>query len=234
MQGWDSVVLEADVELGGQDQTFNLLMGRDLMRGEGMEPQVCLTMPLLVGLDGVNKMSKSLGNAIGVTDEPDAMFGKAMSIPDELMRNYFELATQMPEERIYELLAEGTHPRDAKAALAAQIVRQFWGDDAAKAASDAFDAKFKEDKIPDDIPEYDIPAAELKDGRIWAVKLLLGPKLATSSSDARRKIAQGAVTLFADGVTAEKLDDPGADVPVIDGMILKVGKKKDYIRIRVK
>ncbi len=234
MQGWDSVVIESDVELGGRDQTFNLLVGRDLMRGEGLEPQVCITMPLLVGLDGTNKMSKSLGNAIGVIEAADMMYGKAMSIPDELMRNYFELATDMPEERIKDLLADGVHPREAKAALAAEIVRQFYNDEAAQGAARIFDAKFREDKIPDDIPEFDVAPSDLKDGNIWVVKLLTGPGLASSSSEARRKISQGALTIYPDGETPEKCTDPKADVPVRDGMILKVGKKKDFVRIRLR
>jgi tyrosyl-tRNA synthetase len=234
MQGWDSVMIEADVEIGGQDQTFNLLVGRDLMRAEGKEPQVCLTLPLLVGLDGVKKMSKSLGNYIGVTEPPDVIYGKAMSIPDALMRNYFELGTQMPEEKIDEFLSAGVHPREAKAALAAEIVRQFWGEKAAADAAKAFDSKFRDDAIPAEMPEHFVSRSELKQGKIWIVKLLADLGMASSNSDARRKVAQGAVTLYRDGRTAEKMDDPDADIDVQDGMVLKVGKKKEYVRIRLR
>ena len=233
MQGWDSVEIDADVEIGGQDQTFNLLVGRDLMKAAGKEPQVCLTLPLLVGLDGVNKMSKSLGNYIGVTEPPNVMYGKAMSIPDGLMRNYFELATLIPAERISELLADNTHPRDAKAALAAQIVREFWSEAAAREAAGNFDAKFREDRIPADMPEHTVSPSELKDGKVWIVKLITDIGMASSNSDARRKISQGALTIYKDGKTAEKLTDPGTDLEVSDGMIFKVGKKKEFVRIRL-
>ena len=234
MQGWDSAMIDADVEIGGQDQTFNLLIGRDLMRAEGKEPQVCVTLPLLVGLDGVNKMSKSLDNYIGVAEPPDTAYGKAMSIPDRLMRDYFELATELPEDRIGEFLSKDTHPRAAKAALAAEIVRQFWGKKEAEEAAAGFSAKFREDKMPSEMPEHVVPFSSLKDGKVWIVKLLADIGMASSNSDARRKISQGAVTLFRDGKTAEKLDNPDTDVEVLDGMVLKVGKKKEYVRIRLR
>lgn len=232
MQGWDSVMIKADVELGGQDQTFNLLVGRDLMRDEGMEPQICITLPLLVGLDGVNKMSKSLGNYIGVTEEPDSMFGKAMSIPDELMRNYFELATAIPMEEITALLA--SHPRQAKARLASEIVRQFRGEEAARAAAQAFDEKFSENKMPDEMPEHVLEAGDLKNGRVWLVKLLVDLGFAASNGEARRKIEQGAVTIFDGAGEGKKITDPSADIEVRDGMILRVGKKKEYVRLRLR
>jgi tyrosyl-tRNA synthetase len=232
MQGCDSVMVKADIELGGQDQTFNLLVGRDLMREEGLEPQICITMPLLAGLDGVNKMSKSLGNYIGVTDPPEMMFGKAMSIPDHLMRNYFELATTLPMEEIAKLLKPEAHPRAAKARLAGEIVRQFWGDKAARAAEKAFDEKFRERKTPDEMPEHFIPAASLKDGKVWLTRLLVELGFAPSNSEARRKITQGAVTVFTDANEGKKFTDE--NLPVKDGMILRIGKKKEHVRLRLK
>ena len=232
MQGWDSVMVNADIELGGQDQTFNLLVGRDLMREQGLEPQICLTMPLLVGLDGANKMSKSLGNYIGVTDPPDMMFGKAMSIPDSLMRNYFELATTLPMEEIAELLKPGTHPRAAKARLAGEIVRQFWDDQAARAAEKAFDETFREHKTPDEMPEHFISAASLTDGKVWLTKLLVEMGFAPSNSEARRKISQGAVTVITDRDEARKFTEE--NLPVKDGMVLRIGKKKEHVRLRLK
>ena len=234
MQGWDSVVTKADVELGGRDQTFNLLLGRDLMRDEGMEPQICITMPLLVGLDGVNKMSKSLGNYIGVTEEPEVMYGKTMSIPDELIRDYFELATMLPLEEIADLLRGGTHPREAKARLAAEIVRQFWGEGAAASAAKAFDEKFREDRMPDDMPEHIFTPSDLKDGKIWLVRLLVQLGFASSNGEARRKIEQGAVTLFDRSEEGRKLTDPGLDLEIKDGMVLRIGKKKEYVRLKLK
>ena len=233
MQGWDSVMIKADVEIGGQDQTFNLLVGRDLMREGGMEPQVCITLPLLVGLDGVNKMSKSLGNYIGVTEDANTMYGKAMSIPDELMRNYFELATAIPLEEIRDVLRPGVHPREAKARLAGEIVRRFWSDEAARDAADTFDRKFREDRIPLEMPEHILTSADLKDGKAWIVKLLVDLGFASSNGEARRKIIQGAVILFDQSGEGKKVTDPSLDLEVRDGMVLRVGKKKEYVRLKL-
>lgn len=232
MQGWDSVMINADIELGGQDQTFNLLVGRDLMRDRGMEAQICITLPLLVGLDGINKMSKSLGNYIGVTEEPDMMFGKAMSIPDNLMRNYFELATTIPMDEVNALLAPGAHPQAAKARLASEIVRQFWGPEAAEAAARSFDEKFRDHKIPDEMPEDAVNRADLKDGKIWLTRLLVELGFAASNAEARRKIQQGAVTLYGGQHNGEKFTEE--NLPVEDGMVLRIGKKKEHIRLRLK
>lgn len=232
MQGWDSVMIEADIELGGQDQTFNLLVGRDLMREKGREAQICVTLPLLVGLDGVNKMSKSLGNYIGVTDEPKMMFGKAMSIPDNLMRNYFELATGLPLEEIDKMLRAETHPRAAKARLAGEIVRGFWGEEAARAASKAFDEKFREHKMPDEMREHRLAPESLRDGKVWLVKLLVDLGFAPSNSEARRKISQGAVTVYSGSEEGTKFTEE--NLAVNDGMVLRVGKKKEHVRLRLK
>ena len=158
MQAYDSVVIKADVELGGSDQLFNLLAGRELMEKMGMEPQVCLTLPLLEGTDGVQKMSKSYGNYIGVTDEPADMFGKVMSIPDELMVKYYRLASTVPVDEIDEiergLAADELHPNKVKRALARNLVQAYYDAEQAAAAEAQFDLVFKQHEIPDDIPEY--------------------------------------------------------------------------------
>ncbi len=172
MQAYDSVMVRSDVELGGTDQIFNILLGRDLQRQVGMEPQVAVTNPLLEGLDGVQKMSKSKGNYIGISEPPETIFGKAMSIPDELMQKYFVLATDLPLERIDELLSDATHPRDAKATLAAAIVERYYDRPAAARAREGFDTVFRAGGLPDDMPELAVPAAELTDGSIWIVQLL--------------------------------------------------------------
>jgi tyrosyl-tRNA synthetase len=232
MQGWDSVMVKADIELGGQDQTFNLLVGRDLMREEALEPQICITLPLLLGLDGINKMSKSLGNYIGVTDPPEIMFGKAMSIPDSLMRNYYELATTLPMEEIEALLKPDAHPRAAKARLALEISRQFWGDEAAHAAQKAFDQKFRERKVPQEMPEHFLAPSDLKDGTVSLPRLLVQLGFAPSNAEARRKITQGAVTVYTASDDGVKFTEE--NLPVKDGMALRIGKKKEYVRLRLK
>ena len=186
MQGWDSVELRADVELGGTDQLFNLIRGRDFQREEGQEPQIVLTTPLIEGLDG-RKMSKSYGNAIGLTEPPDEVFGKTMSLADDRMRLWFELLTRVPEPEIESLL--GGHPREAKARLAAELVTFLHGPDAAHDARAAFDRQFREKQLPDDIPE------RVYEGS-WPVPLFVLVRdvgLASSSSDGRRKIQGGGV-----------------------------------------
>jgi len=222
MQGRDSIEVRADVELGGTDQTFNLLVGRKLMADAGLEPQVCITTPILPGLDGTEKMSKSLGNHIGVTDPPsgpDGMFGKIMSIPDALMRDYFVLLTDLPLDQVDALLAG--HPRDAKAKLAAEIVASYHSPDAARAAAEDFDRVFRQGKTPTDVPDCDVPPADIQGGRVWIVQLVAGAGLAASNSEARRLIAQGAVSL--DG---EKITDVDAHVRIATGQILRVGKRR--------
>ncbi len=216
LQAYDSVALKADVELGGSDQKFNLLMGRPLQERYGQEPQVVLTMPLLEGTDGVQKMSKSLGNAIGVTEPPEQMYGKVMSIPDALMFRYYELLTDE------DLAAVKTmHPMEAKQKLAALLVRQFHGEPAARAAQEHFNQVFRKRETPEKIKEFQIPAPLVKGGKLSLIDLLAESKLAPSRAEAKRLIQQGAVDL--DG---QRLTDPQAAVAVKSGSILKVGKRR--------
>ena len=224
-QGYDSVVLEADVEMGGTDQKFNILMGRDLQRAYGQEPQVTLLMPLLVGIDGVEKMSKSLGNYVGICEPPSEMYAKLMSIPDELMSTYFELATNVPLDEIRTLetqLASGNlHPKAAKQRLAREIVTIYHNTDAAHAAEAEFDRVHRDRQLPDDLPEVVIPAASLTDGRIWIAHLMQQAGFAKSSSDARRLVQQGGVRLDGDRIT-----DPALEVSLQGETILQVGKRR--------
>ncbi|MGI9950993.1 tyrosine--tRNA ligase [Moorellaceae bacterium AZ2] len=225
MQGYDSVVLKADVELGGTDQKFNLLMGRHLQREYGQEPQVALMMPILVGLDGVQKMSKSLGNYIGINEPPAEMYGKVMSLPDELMLTYFELVTPLSLEEVAAVrrgLSRGTlHPRDAKMYLAREIVKFYHGGEAAYQAEAEFRKVFQEKDIPADMPE--IVVAE---DCVWLPRLLVRAGLAPSTSEARRLIVQGAVKVGGTRVT-----DPEAEISIPAGMVLQVGKRK-FARLR--
>ncbi|NLG86636.1 MAG: tyrosine--tRNA ligase [Firmicutes bacterium] len=226
MQGYDSVALKADVELGGTDQKFNLLMGRQLQRDFGLEPQICLMLPILEGLDGNQKMSKSLGNYIGIDEPPAEMYGKTMAIPDDLMLKYYELVTDVPMAEIRSIksgLEKGTiHPRDAKMRLAREIVTLYHGQEAALEAEEAFKAVFQQGDIPDDVPEFSL-APELLDenGHIWIVRLLTSLELCASSSEARRLIRQGAVSI--DNV---KQKDPEALVKPHAGLLVRVGKRR--------
>jgi len=221
MQAYDSVVIEADIELGGTDQTFNCLAGRDGMRAAGLEPQIVLTMPLLVGLDGTEKMSKSKGNYVAVTDGAGEMFGKLMSIPDGLMENYFTLLTAMPASEIAETL-RSTHPREAKEMLALQIVGQYGGPKAAKEAAAEFRRVFSEKERPTDIPAVAIARAELDaERRMGLARLVVAAGFATSNSEAMRLIQQGGVR-----IDDQVISDPKATVEVRPGAILKVGKRR--------
>jgi tyrosyl-tRNA synthetase len=223
MQGYDSVMVESDVELGGTDQTFNNLVGRDIQRAYGQPPQIVITMPILVGLDGKEKMSKSKGNYIGVTDQPNDMFGKVMSISDDMMENYFTLLTDLPTDKIDELVnPDKTHPKDAKILLGKTIVAQFYNEAATQAAAAEFDKIFAQGQLPDEIPEIDIPAEP-----VVASKLLLYCKLVSSGGDAKRMIKQSAAS-----INGEKLTDPNAEITPEDGMILRVGKRK-FARLKV-
>jgi tyrosyl-tRNA synthetase len=204
LQGYDSVALEADVELGGTDQKFNLLVGRELMREAGQEAQVIMTLPILEGLDGVQKMSKSLGNYIGIDESPQTMFGKAMSIPDTLVVRYMELATGIPLEEIRttatDLTSGRVNPRDAKMRLAAALVSQYHSDEAAAEAGRWFRETFSEHHFPEDAPTFHPPREMLSaDGTIGIVPLLTASGAAPSNSEAARLIRQGGVKL--DGVT---------------------------------
>jgi tyrosyl-tRNA synthetase len=218
MQGYDSVMVKSDVELGGTDQTFNNLAGRDIQRFFGQMPQVVITTPILVGLDGKEKMSKSKGNYIGVTDEPNDMFGKVMSISDDMMENYFTLLTNLPTEKIAELTnPDKTHPKQAKVLLGKTIVSQFYNEKIAQSAAAEFDKVFAQGQLPDNISQVKIPAKP-----IIASKLLVYCKLVESSSEAKRMIKlQSAVNI--DG---NKINDPNAEITPTDGMIIQVGKRK--------
>ena len=227
MQGYDSIMIKSDVELGGTDQLFNLLVGRDLLRDWGLEPQVALTTPLLEGTDGHKKMSKSLGNYIGITEDANQMFGKAMSIKDDLMKKYFVLATDLDENRIDDLLHHDVHPREAKAELAKALVTRYWDAEAAERAATEFDRVFKERKLPADMPEIVLPRNEFKDGKIWIVKLLVLGGFAKTNGEARRLVAQGGVNL-----NDETFKDADAEVNVTPGTIIKVGKRR-FARIGV-
>ena len=226
-QGYDSVAIHADIEMGGQDQTFNILTGRDLQKSDGQPQQVALLMPLLVGLDGVKKMSKSLGNYVGIAEAPDTQFGKIMSIGDEVMPTYYELCTDVPLETVSALCDPAqTHPREAKKRLAREIVALYHGAEAADKADATFEAvhgKAKSaDAVPDDVQEFAVPA-ELADPaghvRLAALLPLVAPDLAASGGQAKRLITQGGVSV--DGV---KITDPAATLLVQSGQIVRVGK----------
>ena len=221
VQGYDSVALEADVELGGTDQKFNLLVGRQLQQDYGQEPQVVLTMPLLEGLDGVQKMSKSVGNYIGITEPAAEMFGKLMSISDDLMWRYFELLSFRTLDDIAGLkkrVDDGMNPRDAKFELGLEIVARFHDAAAAEAAKQAFIARFREGAMPDDMPEISIAS---RDGRLGIAHLLKEAGLVSSTSEAFRMIKQGAVKI--DGV---RVEDRGLEIDAGTTNIYQVGKRR--------
>ncbi|WPD20750.1 MAG: tyrosine--tRNA ligase [Candidatus Electrothrix scaldis] len=222
IQGYDSVALKADVELGGTDQLFNLLMGREMQRSRGMAPQVVLTMPLLEGLDGVNKMSKSLGNYIGVSESADDIFGKVLSMSDELMFRYYELLSDLTMDKIGQLkqdMEQGkVHPKAVKVQLAKELVARFHDQDAAEVAEKNFDQIFKRHELPDDIPEKTLA---VEGETIWLPKLLLEADLVQSTSDGRRMVKQNAVT-----VNGEKVADVAAEIPTNAEVLLKVGKRR--------
>ena len=224
MQGYDSIALKADVEFGGTDQTFNLLMGRHLQGEEGMPEQTIITMPILEGLDGVQKMSKSLGNYIGISEAPAEMYGKAMSIPDELMMRYFMLVTDMSieeQEQLSKDLESGAaHPRDVKMKLAHTIVRLYHGEEAANFGQDEFVRVFQKHAMPTDIPEYKVAITEEP---VFVPQLLSDAGLTASNGEARRSIKAGAFKI--DG---EKCNEE--HIVLKDGMVLQVGKRK-FIKI---
>ncbi len=227
MQAYDSVVIKADVELGGRDQLFNLLAGRELMEKMGMEPQVALTLPLLEGTDGVQKMSKSYGNYIGLTDEPSDMFGKVMSIPDELMVKYFRLASTMPVDEV-DRIEEGLkndelHPNKIKRQLARNIVAAYYDEQTAADAEGQFDQVFKNHEVPDDIPECSVDLTPNDEGKVYLAKLLAEADLASGTGEARRLIDGGGVKINGETVPVKQYNvDPSALV----GATLQVGKRK--------
>lgn len=227
VQGYDSVALKADIELGGTDQKFNLLMGRELQKHYGQAPQVILTMPLLVGLDGVNKMSKSLDNYVGINEAPADIFGKLMSISDELMWRYLELLSfeSLATLRTWKAeVARGRNPRDIKAAFAREMVARFHGESAADAAMIDFEARFRHGEVPDNIPEVRIAGQE---SGVPIAQVLKHAKLTTSTSEALRLLDQGGVKLDGEKVTDKALKLPKGRIAV-----LQVGKRK-FARVTI-
>ncbi len=230
MQGQDSVEIKADVELGGSEQLFNLMVGRDLQKDAGQEPQVCLTLPILRGLDGVRRMGKSLGNYVGVGEAAYDQFAKIMSIPDELMREWFELLTDRPAAETARLIDSAqTHPMEAKKTLAGDVVVFYHGAPAAAEARAEWERRFSGRQDPSEIEEVSVLAASLTDGRMPAWKLLVALKLAKSGNEARRLIQQGGVTV---GPERDKLTDPNALVAVTTGLVVRVGSRR-VVRVRL-
>ena len=230
VQGYDSVAMRADVELGGTDQKFNMLVGRQLQEQFGQEPQVVITMPILEGLDGIQKMSKSLGNYIGIAEPPKEIFGKLMSISDSLMWRYFELLSlekSMDEIQAMKKRAESgsENPKDFKTGLAVEIVTRFHGKAAAAEATEDFERRFRQGDLPEDIPEREVPSAGL--GAVLVANLLKDAGLTKSTSEARRMIRQGAVRI--DGV---KVEDPETTVGTGSRCVFQVGKRR-FARISV-
>lgn len=222
VQGYDSVALHADVELGGHDQIFNLFVGRDIQRAYGQESQVLVTVPLLEGTDGVNKMSKSYGNYVGIDEPPDVMFGKLMSISDELMLKYYELLSDISLEQLNSLkegiLGGTVHPRDAKVRFAKEIITRFHTQEAAEVAHENFEKMFRDKEVPEDI---EVVTVKRSDMGTWLPKLLLSLGMVTSTSDGKRMIQQGGVHINGAKVTSEEV--------VFDAMnefVIKVGKRK--------
>jgi tyrosyl-tRNA synthetase len=231
IQGYDSVVVKADLELGGTDQLFNLLMGRDLQKAFGQEQQIVMTLPLIEGLDGVKKMSKSLGNYIGINEPPREIFGKVMSVPDELMWRYFSLVLCRESGEVGKLRkaveAGQRHPREVKDELAREITAMFHGQEKAAAASAEFKRVFSEHKLPDEIPEVNIPAAKLKSGKIRITDLIVASGLAESKGAARRLVEQGGVKF-----EGQKITNPETDIDVAAGKILQAGKR-GIVRLKI-
>ncbi|HMK43035.1 MAG TPA: tyrosine--tRNA ligase [Dissulfurispiraceae bacterium] len=228
LQGYDSVALRADVELGGTDQRFNLLMGRELQKEYGQEQQIVLMMPLLEGLDGVKKMSKSLGNYVGISESPKEQYGKLLSITDELMLKYYELLSHISLDELNALkqgITDGSmHPKKAKEAFAMEIVERYWGRGAALRAKEEFDKVFREGGIPDDVPEVCVVWDEPE---VWLPKLMKVAGMTPSTGEAMRLIRQGAVS-----VDGKRIDNPDARLPQGE-FLIKAGKRK-FTRIRPK
>ncbi|NCO23606.1 MAG: tyrosine--tRNA ligase [Candidatus Infernicultor aquiphilus] len=223
MQGYDSVALQADIELGGTDQKFNLLVGRNIQREYNQEPQIIITLPLLEGTDGIEKMSKSLGNYIGINELPQIMYGKVMSIPDRLMIRYFELVTDVSLNEINQIKInlenDNLHPQDVKKKLAREIVKLYHGQNAALIAEEEFEKVFNKKLYPEEMKELVLKKDNLKEGKIWLIKLIALSGLVNSKSEARRLIEQGGVK-----INGEKVDDPNLDLTVKKGMVIKIGK----------
>ncbi len=223
MQGYDSVMVDSDVELGGTDQTFNNLVGRDIQRLHDKPAQIVITMPILVGLDGKEKMSKSKGNYVGVTDEPSEMFGKLMSISDDMMANYFTLLTDIAADEIAGLVdGARTHPKEAKVRLAKTIVEQFYDKEQADTAAEGFDKVFAQNKLPDDIAEVCVSDATTSTTKIFVQAFGIG------SGEAKRMIKQGGAR-----IDDERVADANAEISPVDGMVVQFGKRR-FARLKVK
>ncbi|MCK4245030.1 MAG: tyrosine--tRNA ligase [Candidatus Omnitrophica bacterium] len=225
MQGYDSVILNSDIEVGATEQKFNLLAGRTLQEALGKEPQVIITMPILEGTDGIRKMSKSFHNYIGINEKPEEIYGKLMSIPDSLMEKYFHLLTELSEIEISEFLKI---PLLAKKRLAHSIVKSYYGKERAERAEKHFETIFQKRKVPEEMPVLKLKKSDFKEGKIWIIKLLSLSELVTSHSDARRLILQKTVSL-----NGEIITNPDLEIEPKEEAILKVGKRR-FIKIKVK
>lgn len=223
MQAWDSVEIKSDIELGGTEQLYSFMLARDLQRDAGINQQIGIMSPILVGLDGVRRMGKSLGNYIGISEEPYEMMKKFMQLPDTVMRMYFELLTELPLDKVDALL--GGHPKEAKVTLAKNVISQYYNEGDAQEAADRWQREIGDKSaLPQDIPEVQISAGELDgDGSLRALTLLLQTKLCGSNSDARRMIGQGGMKLGEDKAKVEGIDQP---IKVEDGLLVWAGKKK--------
>jgi tyrosyl-tRNA synthetase len=231
MQGQDSVEIKADIELGGSEQLFNLMMGRRLQEDAGQEPQVCLTLPILRGTDGVRRMGKSLGNYVGVGESAYDQFAKTMSIPDDLMREWLELLTDFTQERIADLLnPDKTKPMEAKKTLGVAIATFYHGEAAAGEARTEWERRFSGKEDPTEIAEVSVATGDLQEGKMPIFKLLVAAGLAKGGNEARRHVANGGVTIGSDRT---KITDEKALVPVTDGLIVRVGKR-EVRRVRLR
>jgi tyrosyl-tRNA synthetase len=225
MQAYDSVAIKADVELGGTDQLFNFLVGRDIMRAYGQEPQVVMTWPLLVGTDGTDKMSKSLGNYVGVSDAPGEMFGKVMSIPDSAMAMYYWLLLEQTPEALKQMEAElasgALHPRDAKAQLAHTLVARYHGREAADGAAEEFSRIFSQGELPSEMAEISLASADFDGGSITLIEVLVTAGFAASNGEARRLIRGKGVK-----VEGAIIEDEMARLELQGGEVVQVGKRR--------
>ena len=230
MQGYDAIKLETDVQIGGVDQLFNLLIGRELQRSVGQKPQVAITLPILVGTDGSLKMSKSYGNAIGLWEESKEMYGKVMSIPDHIMINYFTLLTNMPLEEIEDIeqgiRSEKLHPRDVKMRLAREIVTTFQGEDKVAEAEEAFVSVFQKRELPEDMAEVSVPEKWKQQG-VNVIELVMATKQVPTTSEARRLITQGGLK-----INGEKVDSIAEGIKPEDGMVIRMGKRR-FAKVRI-
>ncbi len=219
IQAYDSIALKSDVEVGGTDQKFNFLVARELQHRYGQEPQVVLTLPILPGTDGVRKMSKSMGNYIGITEPPQEIFGKIMSISDELMFTYYELLTSISSAGLKRMRKGSSHPRDLKKSLAKEIVALYYGNKLSLRAEEEFENVFKKGRAPEEIPSLMLSKSELKDGKMELVKILLLSSMAKSKSEAKRLIQAGAVK-----INNEKCSN--SEIEIRKGMVIRTGKRK--------